>query len=123
MKMKIAQKQQKRCNIDIQVDINSCSYPECQAQGPIAVLYSPVEIRSCDEHWSELYKFYLTGKGRVNVNLGQTVDKWSNVDQKTGNHKHHRITVGKDWEIKNRTISKEDKNVVVNRVTGKEAQY
>lgn len=58
----------------------------------------------------------------INVNLGQTVERWNHVDKKGIEHKH-RLTVGKDWEINNRVVSRDDKMTVINRVTGKEAQY
>lgn len=54
-----------------------------------------------------------------NTNLHQIVDKFEH--SKTG--KVRRITHGKAWEIENRTISKDDPKVVINRVTGREAQY
>lgn len=56
-----------------------------------------------------------------NVNLGQTTQKWTNVDKKGIEHKH-RLTVGKDWEINNRVLA-EDGKTVINKVTNKEAQY
>jgi hypothetical protein len=56
-----------------------------------------------------------------NVNLGQTVEKWTHVN-KQGEEKKHKLTVGKDWEINNRAIA-EDGKTVINRVTRKEAQY
>ena|SRR3990167_395150 len=100
----------------------NCSYPECSAQGPIVVKYAPVEIRSCDEHWPALYRHYLIGKKRSNVNLGQTLDKWTHIDKKTGNEIRHRLSVGKDWEVSNRTLA-EDGKTAINRVTKKPAQY
>lgn len=51
-----------------------------------------------------------------NVNLGQTVDSYTKRDGTKG-----RITTGKAWEIDSRTISPE--GVVVNKHTGREAQY
>lgn len=102
--------------------METCSYPECQAEGLVVVLYAPVEVRSCDEHWPVLYKHYLTGKKRSNTSLGQTVDKWSHVDKKTGRTVDHKISGGKDWEIVNRVISKDDGKTVINRVTGKPSQ-
>lgn len=58
---------------------------------------------------------------RYNVNLGQTIEKWTNVDKKGVEHKH-KLTVGKDWEISNRRLA-EDGKTVINSVTNKEAQY
>lgn len=101
----------------------TCSYPECSALGPIVVLYAPVEIRCCDEHWPALYKHYLIGKKRSNVNLGQTIEKWTHVDKKSTNQIKHKLSVGKSWEIDNRVISRDDGKTVINRVTGKPAQY
>lgn len=34
-----------------------------------------------------------------------------------------RLTNGKAWEIENRVISKDDNKTIVNRITGKPAQY
>ena len=62
------------------------------------------------------------GPKRVNVNLGQTVQAWTHVDKQGVEHKH-RLTTGKDWEISNRIVSKDDGTTVVNKTTGKEAQY
>ena len=51
-------------------------------------------------------------------NLGQTADSWVKHDGTRG-----RITSGKNWEIANRMISKDDGKTPINRVTGKPAQY
>lgn len=102
--------------------MGTCSYPECQAEGLVVVLYAPVEVRSCDEHWPALYKRYLTGKKRSTAGLGQTVDSWTHVDKKTGRTIKHKISTGKSWEIANRVLSKDDGVTAVNRVTGKPAQ-
>lgn len=56
-------------------------------------------------------------------NLGQTVQKFTHVDKKTGKEVVHKLTAGKDWEISQRRISLDDNTTVVNRATGKEAQY
>lgn len=103
--------------------MGTCSYPECQAEGLVVVLYAPVEVRSCDEHWPALYKHYLTGKKRSNANLGQTLEKWTHVDKKSGKEVTHKLSVGKSWEIENRRVSQDDGVTVVNRATGKPAQY
>lgn len=100
-----------------------CSYPECSVDGPIVVLYAPVEIRSCDAHWSEMYSRYLTGKKKPNVNLGQTMEKWTHVDKKTGRTINHKLSVGKSWEIENRRVSQDDGKTAINRITGKPAEY
>lgn len=60
---------------------------------------------------------------RYNVNLGQTVEQWTHIDKHTTNEIKHKLTVGKNWEIDNRIISKDDPKVVINRVTGKPSQY
>jgi len=99
-----------------------CSYPECYSEGNIPVKYAPLEVLSCDEHWHKLYKLHLTGKKYSNASLGQTMDKWTHVDKKTGRTIKHKISGGKDWEIKNRVISKDDGKTPINRVTGKPAQ-
>lgn len=64
-----------------------------------------------------------TIKKAYNVNLGQTLDKWTHIDKKTGREIKHRLTTGKDWEIANRAFSKEDGKTAINRITGKETQY
>jgi len=99
-----------------------CSYPECSVDGPIVVLYAPVEVRSCDEHWPALYKHYLTGKKRSVAGLGQTVESWTHIDKKTGNEVKHKITTGKQFEIVNRELA-DDGKTVINKKTGKPAQY
>lgn len=63
-----------------------------------------------------------TGPKRFNVNLGNTVDSWTHIDKKTGNEVKHKLTTGKDWEIQNRVLSKDDGKTSINRVTGKPAQ-
>lgn len=57
-----------------------------------------------------------------NVNLGQTLDRWTSVDKKTGKEISHRISVGKNWELENRRLSKEDNKTVLNIKTNKETQ-
>ncbi len=103
--------------------METCSFPDCQAEGPIVVLYVPTEVRSCDPHWPALYKHYLLGKKKSNANLGQTLEKWSHVDKKSGKTIEHKLSVGKNWEIVNRGLSKDDNKTAINKVTGKEAQY
>lgn len=102
--------------------MNNCSYPECQEKGPIVVLYAPTEVFSCDGHWPAQYKHYLTGKKRSTIGLGQTLEKWTHVDKKTGDEKVHKLSVGKNWEITNRRLA-DDGKTVINRVTGKVAEY
>lgn len=63
---------------------------------------------NCNVHVSKPY----------NVNLGQTADKWIKNDGTVG-----KITVGKQWEIDNRRISRDDGVTVINHATGKEPQY
>lgn len=58
-----------------------------------------------------------------NVNLGQTVEKWTHIDKKTGNEIKHKVTTGKQWEIEHRRLSGDDGHTVVNYATGKPAQY
>ena len=99
-----------------------CSFPECQTPGLIVVLYAPVEIRSCDEHWPEMYSRYLTGKKRSTAGLGQTVERWTHVDKASGKEIKHKITVGKQFEIVNRGFA-DDGKTVINKKTGKLAQY
>lgn len=53
-----------------------------------------------------------------NPNLHQTADSW--VDAKGIKH---RMTTGKQWEIDNRTLSKDGDMRVINRWTGKNAEY
>ena len=103
--------------------MGNCSYPECQTEGLVVVKYAPVEIRSCDEHWPVLYKQHLTGKRSPSTSIGQIIDKWSHIDKKTGNSINHKLSGGKAAEIRDRIVCKEDKNVILNRTTGKPAQY
>jgi hypothetical protein len=103
-------------------ETKTCSYPECQVEGLVIVKYAPVEVRSCDDHWPALYKQHLLGKSKSNVNLGQTLERWTHVDKKTGNSIAHKLSAGKAWEIENRRVSQDDGVTVVNRATGKPAQ-
>ena len=57
-------------------------------------------------------------KVAINPNLGQTVDRYVRKDGTVG-----KITVGKDWEISQRRISKDDNHTVINQATGKLPQY
>lgn len=90
----------------------------CNHVALINVIYAPVEVWSCDKHFSELYNLFLKSRRKVNVNLGQVIDKWVKPDGTIG-----KITVGKDWEIRNRTISNDDGRSVVNKVNGKPPEY
>ena len=100
----------------------NCSFPGCSDSGPIVVLYYPSEVRSCDTHWPAFYRHYLIGKKRSNVNLNQILDRWTHIDKKTGNEIKHKLSAGKDWEINNRVISRDDGVTVINRATGKPAE-
>jgi hypothetical protein len=53
---------------------------------------------------------------RYNVNLNQTFAKY-------GDNNSKRLTTGKAWEIANRVVSKDDGKTIINKVTGKPAQY
>lgn len=97
--------------------MNHCSYPDCDQKPEVPVLYAP-EIWACDEHYLILYKTYIKNKESKNVNLGQVVQYYKKRDGSRG-----RITHGKAWEIDNRTVSKQDGKTIINRRTGKEAQY
>lgn len=99
-----------------------CSHSGCTEEGPIVVTYAPSEVRSCDTHWPEMYQ-WLKSKKKVNVNIGSTIDRWTHVDKKTGREIKHKLTQGKQWEIENRRISKDDPKVVINAVTKRESQY
>jgi hypothetical protein len=45
------------------------------------------------------------------------------LNQTESNSGGARVTNGKAWEIKNRVVSKDDGKTVINKVTGKPAQY
>lgn len=96
--------------------MDKCKYDECNQEGSIVICYQPLYVLSCDEHYKELYRTFLKSRRKWNVNLGQVVDKWVKPDGSIG-----RITEGKDWEIRNRTITPEGE--VVNKVTGKPPEY
>ncbi len=83
-----------------------CYLEDCNQGGSIVVCYQPQYVRSCDEHYDELYRTF------------QTVDTYKKSDGSVG-----KITAGKAWEIENRTISPDDGRSVVNKKTGKPAQY
>ncbi len=99
--------------------IGRCSHVECGVEGNLALILSiPVQVLACDEHYKYLYDSYIKKVRYVNTNLGQSADKWIGNDGK-----QHNMTVGKEWEINNRILSKDDGKTMINRVTGKPAQY
>ena len=82
--------------------------PSCGSETPKLVIFTEPKRLGCPNCGTPKAKF-------VNVNLGQTVDRYIRKDGSKG-----RITQGKAWEIDNRVIRE---GTVVNRKTGKEAQY
>jgi len=96
--------------------MESCKYEDCNQEATIVVCYEPLYVRSCDEHYSVLYKMFLKSRRPRNVNLGQTVDTYVKSDGSIG-----KITAGKAWEIENRTITPEGN--VINKKTKKDPQY
>ena len=98
--------------------MDRCYLEDCNQEGSIVVCYQPLYVRSCDEHYRELYKSFLKSRRPRNVNLGQTVDTYVKSDGSIG-----KITAGKAWEIENRTISPDDGRSVVNKKTGKPPEY
>lgn len=104
--------------------IGKCSFPDCVVSDNLAaVVFHPQQILACDEHYHVLDHQYLRRKRSHNVNLGQVVDRSTHIDKKTGREITHKITTGKAWEIDNRRLSQDDGFTVVNRATGKPAQY
>lgn len=102
--------------------VGKCSFPECVTEGNLAaVIFHPLEVLACDEHYSVLAEAYLRRKPFRNVSLGQTLEKWTHVD-KQGNERKHRITHGKAYEIDSRGLA-EDGKTVINKKTGKPTQY
>lgn len=95
----------------------------CSNQALYGVVLAPVEVLSCDEHYKQLYSNCVKNKRFSLCDLGQTTDRWTHTDKKTGRVIKHRLTRGKDVEIRDRVISKEDPKVVLNGRTGKETQY
>jgi hypothetical protein len=55
--------------------------------------------------------------------LNQTLERWTHRSKKTDSLVHHKLTKGKDWEIENRRVSLDDGKTVINKATGKPAQY
>ena len=98
--------------------MDKCYTEDCNQEGSIVVTYQPIYVASCDECYAALYKMFLKSRRKQNCNLGQTVHEYVKKDGSRG-----RLTAGKDWEIANRTISKDDGKTVINKVTGKPAQY
>lgn len=84
-----------------------CDCPSCGAPAYKLVIYQEPKKLGCPACGTQKPK-------SKNVNLNQTVQSW--VGPKG---QKHRLTSGKSWEIENRVISKEDPNVVINKVTGK----
>jgi hypothetical protein len=88
--------------------------PNCKADATRLIIYNEPKYLGCPSCG-------VASRPYVNVNLGQTVEKWTHIN-KQGEEKKHRITVGKDWELSNRALA-EDGKTVINKVTNKEAQY
>ena len=57
-------------------------------------------------------------KRQSNCNLGQTTQNYTRRDGTRG-----RITVGKEWEMDQRRVSKDDNFTVINKATGTETEY
>lgn len=88
--------------------------PSCGSKTPRLIIFTDPHKLGCDSCGIR--------KPRArNVNLGQVVERWSDVSKK-GVERNHKITTGKAWEIEHRTLA-EDGKTVINSVTGKEAQY
>lgn len=90
----------------------------CPSQGVYGIVLAPTEVYSCESHYDELFYSFIKRKSRSVCDLHTSVDSYEN----TKTHKRQRISKGKDWEIKHRTLA-EDGKTVINKVTGKEAQY
>ena len=87
--------------------------PNCKSEAKRLVIFNDPKFLGCDACGVAKRVF-------VNVNLGQTEQKWTHVD-KQGVEKKHRLSVGKSWEISNRALA-EDGKTVINRITNKETQ-
>lgn len=99
--------------------IGRCSHVECGVEGNLAlIVLVPLQVLACDKHYKSLYETYIKKMKSKNVNLGQSSDRWTGSDGRVRN-----ISVGKEWEINNRVLSKDDGKTMINRVTGKPAQY
>lgn len=85
--------------------------PSCKAVTPKLIGYTDPPRVGCPNCGTQRPRF-------SNCNLGQVVDTYVKKDGSIG-----KRTVGKDWEIGNRTISRDDNFTVVNKATGKEAEY
>lgn len=96
--------------------MDRCFLEDCNQEGSIVICYQPQYIRSCDEHYNELYRSFLKQRRKRNVNLHQLVDRWVKPDGSIG-----KITAGKASEIENRTITPEGE--VINKQSKKPAQY
>ncbi len=83
--------------------MESCKYDDCNQEGTIVICYQPLFVRSCEQHYNELYKLFIKSKRKVNINLGQSIHNYVKPDGSRG-----RLTVGKDIEISQRTISPDD---------------
>jgi hypothetical protein len=79
--------------------------PSCHKEAKVLVIPEGGKL-GCNE-------CVVRGPKKYNVHLGQT---WAS-DGKT------RLTHGKAWEIGNRVVSPDDGKTLINKKTGKPAQY
>lgn len=84
--------------------------PSCGASTPRLIIYTDPRKLGCPSCGVPKAK-------RVNVNLGQTADKWVAPNGKT-----HRISVGKVSEIESRRISPDDYKSVTTK-NGRKPEY
>ena len=87
--------------------------PTCGSETSKLIIFSEPKFLGCQSCG-------VAKKAFRNVNLGQTEQKWTHIN-KQGEEKKHRLSVGKSWEISNRTLA-EDGKTVINRITKKETQ-
>lgn len=89
--------------------------PSCKAGTNKLIIFNEPKRLGCPNCGSPKSK-------PINPNLGQTLDRWEHVDKKGIVHKH-RLSVGKDYEISNRAISRDDGKTVINSKTGRPSDY
>ena len=96
---------------DMDDTVSGFECPSCGANTPKLVIYEHPRKLGCPNCGKPKPQSY-------SVAIGSVVQTYRKKNGSTG-----RITHGKAWEIENRTISRDDKMTVINKVTGKETQY
>lgn len=86
-------------------------------------MYSSLECPRCGQPCKQLV-IPIGGDLQCRACAGQCPSKYNpNLNQTYAKNDVVRLTNGKAWEIANRIVSPDDHKTMVNRITGKPAQY